>query len=98
MAGEIAQTAEFFVLGQTICRGHTRAFSGRYGIFFDVYRDKEIYAHNPFASIDQARWSPNADGYSTKTGHSLNVKAGHLWRARGNAASIAFCEELGLAM
>ena len=54
-ADEIAQTAEFFSFGTNDLTQTTLGLSrDDMGSFFDVYRDKEIYAHNPFASIDQA--------------------------------------------
>ena len=67
------------------------------GSFFDVYREKEIYGHNPFASIDQAgvgRLMQTAirRGRETRAALKLGICGEHA----GDAASIAFCEELGL--
>ena len=67
------------------------------GSFFDVYRDKEIYGHNPFASIDEAgvgRLMRTAirGGKDKRPSLKLGICGEHA----GDAASIAFCEELGL--
>ena len=98
-ADEIAQTAEFFSFGTNDLTQTTLGLSrDDMGSFFDVYRDKEIYAHNPFASIDQAgvgRLMQTAiqRGRDTRSTLKLGICGEHA----GDAASIAFCEELGLA-
>ncbi len=97
-ADEIAQTAEFFSFGTNDLTQTTLGLSrDDMGSFFDVYREKEIYGHNPFASIDQAgvgRLMQTAirRGRETRAALKLGICGEHA----GDAASIAFCEELGL--
>ena len=96
-ADEIAQTAEFFSFGTNDLTQTTLGLSrDDMGSFFDVYREKEIYAHNPFASIDQAgvgRLMQTAirRGRETQKTLKLGICGEH-----AGSAPIAFCEELGL--
>ena len=97
-ADEIAQTAEFFSFGTNDLTQTTLGLSrDDMGTFFDVYRDKEIYGHNPFASIDEAgvgRLMRTAirGGKDKRPSLKLGICGEHA----GDASSIAFCEELGL--
>ncbi len=97
-ADEIAQTAEFFSFGTNDLTQTTLGLSrDDMGSFFDVYRDKEIYGHNPFASIDEAgvgRLMRTAirGGKDQRPSLKLGICGEHA----GDASSIAFCEELGL--
>ena len=97
-ADEIAETAEFFSFGTNDLTQTTLGLSrDDMGSFFDVYRDKEIYGHNPFASIDEA-----GVGRLMRTAirggrdKRSNLKLGICGEHAGDASSIAFCEELGL--
>ena len=80
-ADEIAQTAEFFSFGTNDLTQTTLGLSrDDMGSFFDVYREKEIYAHNPFASIDQAgvgRLMQTA--IRPRPGNSEGFEARHMW-------------------
>ena len=97
-ADEIAQTAEFFSFGTNDLTQTTLGLSrDDMGSFFDVYRDKEIYGHNPFASIDQAgvgrlMQAAIRRGRETRKALKLGICGEHA----GDATSIAFCEGLGL--
>ena len=97
-ADEIAQTAEFFSFGTNDLTQTTLGLSrDDMGSFFDVYRDKEIYGHNPFVSIDEV-----GVGRVMRTAISggrdrrPSLKLGICGEHAGDASSIAFCEELGL--
>ena len=81
-ADEIAQTAEFFSFGTNDLTQTTLGLSqDDMGSFFDVCREKEIYGHNPFASIDQAfgvgRLMQTAIRRGRETRNAL--LAGHMW-------------------
>ena len=97
-ADEIAETAEFFSFGTNDLTQTTLGLSrDDMGSFFDVYRDKEIYGHNPFASIDQAgvgrlMQAAIRRGRETRKALKLGICGEHA----GDATSIAFCEGLGL--
>src|ERR1700675_803408 len=98
MAGEIAQTAEFFSYGtndltQTAFGiSHDDAAS-----FLGIYTAKGILAVDPFVSIDR-------DGVgelvriATARGRKVrpNLKLGICGEHGGDPASIAFCHEIGL--
>jgi pyruvate,orthophosphate dikinase len=97
-ADEIAEVAEFFSFGTNDLTQTTLGLSrDDMGTFFDVYRDKEIYGHNPFASIDQEGVGRLIDtaidrGRGTRTALKLGICGEHA----GDPASIAFCERAGL--
>jgi pyruvate,orthophosphate dikinase len=97
-ADEIAEVAEFFSFGTNDLTQTTLGLSrDDMGTFFDVYRDKEIYAHNPFASIDQEGVGRLIDtaidrGRGTRTALKLGICGEHA----GDPTSIAFCERAGL--
>jgi pyruvate, orthophosphate dikinase len=97
-ADEIAEVAEFFSFGTNDLTQTTLGLSrDDMGSFFEVYRDKEIYAANPFASIDQSGVGRLIEaairrGRSTRESLKLGICGEHA----GDPASIAFCERAGL--
>ena len=97
-ADEIAQEAEFFSFGTNDLTQMTLGLSrDDMGSFFEKYRQKEIYASNPFASIDQhgvGRLITTAveGGRRTRPGLKLGICGEHA----GDAASIEFCHRAGL--
>jgi pyruvate,orthophosphate dikinase len=97
-ADEIAEVAEFFSFGTNDLTQTTLGLSrDDMGSFFDVYRGKEIYAHNPFASIDQdgvGRLIETA--IARGRGSRERLKLGICGEHAGDPASIAFCEGAGL--
>ncbi len=98
MAGEIAQTAEFFSFGtndltQTafgISRDDAASFLG-------IYTARGILPADPFVSVDR-------DGVgeliriATERGRKVrkNLKLGICGEHGGDPASVAFCDEVGL--
>ncbi len=98
-ADEIAQTAEFFSFGTNdltqTCLGMSRDDTRS---FIDAYRECDIVAANPFASIDQSgvgRLMQIAveKGRSTRPDIKLGICGEH----GGDPASVKFCHRLGLA-
>lgn len=98
-AGEIAEVAEFFSFGtndltQTTL-GLSRDDAGR---FLPEYVNRDIYAVDPFVSIDQ-----NGVGFLMK--HAVaagkasreNIKLGICGEHGGDPASVEFCHNIGLA-
>ena len=98
MAGEIAETAEFFSYGtndltQTvfgISRDDAASFLG-------IYTGKGILPIDPFMSIDQQGVGElirigNERGRKTRK----NIKLGICGEHGGDPASVAFCHEVGL--
>ncbi len=98
MAGDIAETAEFFSFGtndltQTTI-GISRDDAGR---FLTQYVDKGIFTADPFVSIDvegvgQLIELAAERGRATRPGIKLGICGEH----GGDPASIAFCEKTGL--
>ena len=97
-ADEIAREAEFFSFGTNDLTQMTLGLSrDDMGGFFDRYMEKEIYAANPFARIDESgvgRLITEAVrlGRSTQPDLKLGICGEH----GGDPASIAFCEQAGL--
>jgi len=97
-AGKIAQTAEFFSFGTNDLTQTTLGMSrDDSGPFLEVYRQKGIYEHDPFASIDEEGVGEMiqiaADrGRATRQGIKLGICGEH----GGDPASIAFCQKVGL--
>ena len=97
-ADEIAREAEFFSFGTNDLTQMTLGLSrDDMGGFFDRYVEKEIYAANPFARIDEAgvgRLITEAVrlGRSTRADLKIGICGEH----GGDPASIAFCEKAGL--
>ena len=98
MAGDIAESAEFFSFGtndltQTTL-GVSRDDAGR---FLTTYVDKGIFARDPFVSLDidgvgQLVELASERGRATRDGLKLGICGEH----GGDPASIAFCEKTGL--
>ncbi|MBA4748587.1 MAG: pyruvate, phosphate dikinase, partial [Sphingopyxis sp.] len=98
MAGEIAESAEFFSFGtndltQTTI-GISRDDAGR---FLTHYVDKGIFLADPFVSIDVAGVGQLIEiaatrGRATRDGIKLGICGEH----GGDAPSIYFCESVGL--
>ncbi len=98
LAGEIAQTGEFFSFGTNDLTQTTFGMSrDDSGPFLEVYRAKGIYEHDPFASLDQAGVGELIKiaaerGRATRAGLKLGICGEH----GGDPASIHFCQGAGL--
>ncbi len=98
LAGEIAQTGEFFSFGTNDLTQTTFGMSrDDSGPFIEVYRAKGIYEHDPFASLDQAGVGELIKiaaerGRATRPTLKLGICGEH----GGDPASIAFCQTAGL--
>jgi len=97
-ADEIAETAEFFSFGTNdltqTCLGLSRDDAGK---FLEVYRQKGIFASDPFVSIDVEGVGELvrlgvARGRKTRKG----LKCGICGEHGGDPASVHFCAEVGL--
>ena len=97
-ADEIAETAEFFSFGTNdltqTCLGLSRDDAGK---FLEVYRQKGIFASDPFVSIDVEGVGELvrlgvARGRKTRKG----LKCGICGEHGGDPASVHFCAEIGL--
>ena len=97
-ADDIARDADFFSFGTNDLTQMTLGLSrDDMGSFFDRYLEKEIYAANPFARIDEpgvGRLIREAVrlGRSTRPDLKIGICGEH----GGDPASIAFCEKAGL--
>ncbi len=98
MAGEIAETAEFFSYGTNDLTQTTFGISrDDAASFLGAYTSKGILAVDPFVSIDR-------DGVgelvkiATERGRRVrpNLKLGICGEHGGDPASVAFCHEIGL--
>jgi pyruvate,orthophosphate dikinase len=98
LAGEIAETGEFFSFGTNDLTQTTFGMSrDDSGPFIEVYRQKGIYEHDPFASLDQAGVGELIKiaaerGRATRPHLKLGICGEH----GGDPASIAFCQTAGL--
>jgi pyruvate,orthophosphate dikinase len=97
MAGEIAESAEFFSFGtndltQTTF-GLSRDDAGR---FLGEYADKGIVHHDPFVTLDKA--VGELVRIATERGRisRADLKMGICGEHGGDPDTIAFCEEIGL--
>jgi len=97
-AGKIAEIAEFFSFGTNDLTQTTLGMSrDDSGPFLEIYRQKGIYEHDPFASIDQDSVGEMIAiaverGRKTRPGLKLGICGEH----GGDPASIAFVQTLGL--
>jgi pyruvate,orthophosphate dikinase len=98
-ADEIAETAEFFSFGtndltQTTF-GISRDDSGR---FLQAYMDKGIFETDPFVRLDQEGVG-DLIRIAAERGGAVrpDIKMGICGEHGGDPASIAFCEQVGLA-
>jgi pyruvate, orthophosphate dikinase len=98
LAGEIAQTAEFFSYGTNDLTQTTFGISrDDAASFLGIYTAKGILAVDPFVSIDR-------DGVgelvriATERGRKVrpDLKLGICGEHGGDPASVAFCDEIGL--
>ena len=97
-ADEIAADAEFFSFGTNDLTQMTLGISrDDMSSFFDHYVAKEIYAANPFASIDE-RGVGQLVREAVRRGRARrpNLKIGICGEHGGDPASIAFCLAAGL--
>ncbi|MGE5503527.1 MAG: pyruvate, phosphate dikinase [Actinomycetota bacterium] len=98
MAGEIAETGEFFSFGTNDLTQTTFGMSrDDSGPFLEVYRQKGIYDADPFASLDQQGVGEliriaAERGRATRAGLKLGICGEH----GGDPASIMFCQKAGL--
>ena len=97
-ADELAEDAEFFSFGTNDLTQMTLGLSrDDMNAFFDSYVQKEIYAGNPFASIDEhgvGRLIEEAVRRGRKT--RADLKIGICGEHGGDPASIAFCQQAGV--
>jgi len=98
LAGEIAETAEFFSFGTNDLTQTTFGISrDDAASFLNIYTAKGILPGDPFVSIDR-------DGVgeliriATERGRKVrkNIKLGICGEHGGDPASVAFCNEIGL--
>jgi len=98
LAGDIAKTAEFFSFGTNDLTQTTFGLSrDDAGPFIEVYKDKGIFAEDPFVSIDQEGVGELVRigverGRATRPGMKMGICGEH----GGDPASIAFCHRIGL--
>jgi pyruvate,orthophosphate dikinase len=98
MAGEIAQTAEFFSFGTNDLTQTTFGISrDDAASFLEVYRRKDIIAQDPFVSLDvegvgELVRIAAEKGRTARPGIKLGICGEH----GGDPSSIRFCEEVGL--
>ena len=97
-AGEIARTAEFFSFGTNDLTQTTFGLSrDDTGPVLRSYLDKDIYAVDPFVSIDRDGVGglmriAVAAGRATRPGMKLGICGEH----GGDPSSVVFCHEIGL--
>jgi len=98
LAGEIAETAEFFSFGTNDLTQTAYGFSrDDAGIFLETYHKKGILPEDPFVTLDR-------DGVGelvrigTRRGRAVrpDLKIGICGEHGGDPASVRFCQEVGL--
>ncbi len=98
LAGEIAETAEFFSFGTNdltqTCFGLSRDDAGN---FLDEYEKKKLIARDPFVTIDQEGVGELMK-IGTERGRATrsDLKIGICGEHGGDPASVLFCASLGL--
>ena len=98
VADELAAEAEFFSFGTNDLTQMTLGLSrDDMNAFYDQYMQKEIYAANPFASIDEHGVGRLIDE-AVRRGRQRreNLKIGICGEHGGDPRSIAFCQQAGL--
>jgi pyruvate,orthophosphate dikinase len=98
VAGEIAESAEFFSLGtndltQTTF-GLSRDDAGR---FLGEYADKGIINHDPFITLDAAVGELMEMGVQRGRAVRSDLKIGICGEHGGDPETIGFCEKIGLS-
>ena len=98
MAGEIAETAEFFSFGTNDLTQTTFGISrDDAASFLGIYTSKGILASDPFVSIDREGVGELVR-IATERGRKVrkDIKLGICGEHGGDPASVAFCNEIGL--
>ena len=98
VADELAAEAEFFSFGTNDLTQMTLGLSrDDMNAFYDQYVQKEIYAANPFASIDETGVGRLIDE-AVRRGRQRrkDLKIGICGEHGGDPPSIAFCQQAGL--
>jgi pyruvate,orthophosphate dikinase len=98
MAGEIAETAEFFSYGTNDLTQTTYGISrDDAASFLGAYTNAGIYPTDPFVSIDREGVGELVK-IATERGRATraNIKLGICGEHGGDPASVAFCNEIGL--
>jgi len=98
MAGDIAETAEFFSFGTNDLTQTTYGISrDDAGSFLAPYVQKGILAHDPFVTLDQEGVGELVS-LAAERGRKTrpDIKLGICGEHGGDPASIAFCERAGL--
>ena len=98
LANEIAKTASFFSFGTNDLTQTGLGMSrDDAGIFINLYKDKGIILHDPFASIDIAGVGQLVKiGVEKGRGENPNLQIGVCGEHGGDPASIEFFNSLGL--
>ena len=99
MAGEIAETAEFFSFGTNDLTQTTLGISrDDAASFLGLYTARGILPADPFVSIDQRRRRRTGAHRrrARPQGHGPKLKVGICGEHGGDPASVAFCHEAGL--
>ncbi len=97
-AGEIAEEADFFSFGTNDLTQTALGLSrDDMGLFFDVYKKKEIFNQNPFASLDQSGVGQLIE-MAVERGRGANpgIKLGICGEHAGDPPSIEFFQRQGL--
>ena len=98
MAGQIADSAEFFSFGTNDLTQTTYGLSRDDSAgFLEVYRDRGVIEHDPFATLDQEGVGELISiaaerGRKTRPDLKLGICGEH----GGDPASVAFCHRIGL--
>jgi|TARA_B110000438_G_scaffold146580_1_gene141225 pyruvate,orthophosphate dikinase len=97
-ADEIAEIADFFSFGTNDLTQTTLGLSrDDMGSFFDKYKEEDIFAQNPFASLDQSGVGKVVE-IAVEKGRSVkkNLKLGICGEHGGDPSSINFFHQVGL--